>query len=100
MSCTPSHWTPIHSCNPGATVMRWRPYCQRTARSQAPVAQRIEQQPSNLSVVGSIPTGGARFLTDPDGNVLVSGVGNELTDALLGLAIGIEAKEKDSNDDG
>ncbi len=28
-------------------------------RSQAPVAQRIEQQPSNLSVVGSIPTGGA-----------------------------------------
>jgi hypothetical protein len=30
----------------------------------------------------------------------VSGVGNELTDALLGLAIGIEAKENDSNDDG
>jgi hypothetical protein len=29
---------------------------------QAPVAQRIEQQPSNLSVVGSIPTGGARSL--------------------------------------
>jgi hypothetical protein len=27
--------------------------------SPAPVAQRIEQQPSNLSVVGSIPTGGA-----------------------------------------
>jgi hypothetical protein len=26
----------------------------------APVAQRIEQQPSNLSVVGSIPTGGAK----------------------------------------
>src|SRR5215203_4860295 len=25
----------------------------------APVAQRIEQQPSNLSVVGSSPTGGA-----------------------------------------
>jgi hypothetical protein len=25
----------------------------------APVAQWIEQQPSNLSVVGSIPTGGA-----------------------------------------
>jgi hypothetical protein len=32
----------------------------RTARSQAPVAQRIEQQPSNLSVVGSSPTGGAK----------------------------------------
>ena len=27
----------------------------------APVAQRIEQQPSNLSVVGSIPTGGAKY---------------------------------------
>ena len=33
-------------------------------------------------------------LSDPDGNVLVSGVGNDLTDALLG------SKEKDSNDDG
>jgi hypothetical protein len=35
-------------------------------------------------------------LGDPDGNVLVSGVGNELTDALLGFAIGIEANENDS----
>ena len=30
----------------------------------APVAQRIEQQPSNLSVVGSIPTGGAKHGSD------------------------------------
>jgi hypothetical protein len=29
---------------------------------QAPVAQRIEQQPSNLSVPGSNPGGGARSL--------------------------------------
>jgi hypothetical protein len=28
-------------------------------RAKAPVAQRIEQQPSNLTVVGSSPTGGA-----------------------------------------
>jgi hypothetical protein len=37
-------------------------------------------------------------LSDPDGDVLVSGVGNELTDVLLGLAMGIEAKDNDSND--
>ena len=30
------------------------------SRAPAPVAQRIEQQPSNLSVVGSSPTRGAR----------------------------------------
>jgi hypothetical protein len=30
----------------------------------APVAQRIEQQPSNLSVVGSSPTGGAKHGSD------------------------------------
>jgi hypothetical protein len=36
----------------------------RTARSLAPVAQRIEQQPSNLSVVGSSPTGGAKHSFD------------------------------------
>jgi hypothetical protein len=38
-------------------------------------------------------------LSDTDGNVLVSGVGNELTNALLGLAIAMEAKET-NNDDG
>src|SRR3954469_11803754 len=36
---------------------RERVSADRTA--PAPVAQRIEQQPSNLSVVGSSPTGGA-----------------------------------------
>jgi hypothetical protein len=29
----------------------------------------------------------------------VSGPGNELTDVLLGMAVGMEAKENDSNDD-
>ena len=38
-------------------------------------------------------------LSDPDANVLVTGVGSELTDALLGLAIGMEAKDNDSTDD-
>jgi hypothetical protein len=38
-------------------------------------------------------------LRDPDGNVLVSGPGNELTDVLLGMAVGMEAKENASNDD-
>ena len=33
-------------------------------KDPAPVAQRIEQQPSNLSVVGSIPTGGAKHGSD------------------------------------
>jgi hypothetical protein len=34
----------------------------------APVAQRIEQQPSNLSVVGSIPTGGAIVMSQDIGD--------------------------------
>jgi hypothetical protein len=54
--------------SPGAKVIR-EPgrTAHPTARSQAPVAQRIEQQPSNLSVVGSSPTGGANIV------VLLSG---------------------------
>jgi hypothetical protein len=51
----------------GATVMR-EPGCPyllpQDACSPAPVAQRIEQQPSNLSVVGSSPTGGAKYGSD------------------------------------
>jgi hypothetical protein len=31
-------------------------------------------------------------LRDPNGNVLVSGPGNELTDVLLGMAVGLEDK--------
>jgi hypothetical protein len=31
-------------------------------------------------------------LLDPDGKVLVSGPGNELTDVLLGMAVGLEDK--------
>jgi hypothetical protein len=34
-------------------------------------------------------------LLDPDGKVLVSGPGNELTDVLLGMAIGLEGKAKE-----
>jgi hypothetical protein len=54
------------SCgSPGATVIRepGRTTTGRHAR-KAPVAQRIEQQPSNLSVVGSSPTGGAKHGSD------------------------------------
>jgi hypothetical protein len=35
-------------------------------------------------------------LRDPDGNVLVSGPGNELTDVLLGMAVELENKGKDA----
>jgi hypothetical protein len=35
-------------------------------------------------------------LRDPDGEVLVSGPGNELTDVLLGMAIGLEGRAKES----
>jgi hypothetical protein len=44
----------------GATVMRELAVLGADGALPAPVAQRIEQQPSNLSVVGSIPTGGAK----------------------------------------
>ena len=38
----------------------WRPRALRYRGSAAPVAQRIEQEPSNLLVAGSIPAGGTR----------------------------------------
>ena len=48
----------------GATVMREAAVRSPDSSWPAPVAQRIEQQPSNLSVVGSIPTGGAEHGSD------------------------------------
>ena len=51
----------------GSEIQRYSdPRAGRTygRRARAPVAQRIEQQPSNLSVVGSSPTGGAKHGSD------------------------------------
>ena len=44
----------------------------------APVAQRIEQQPSNLSVTGSIPVGGTKLSRDLARSIAAYGLGRDL----------------------
>ena len=55
-----------------------------------PIAKTYKITASELDVPGPYHY----ELTDPDGSVLDSGVGNKLTDVLLGLAVGMEAREK------
>lgn len=44
--------------------------------SIAPIAQMVEQQPFKLMVVGSIPTGGTKFIW---GNIATNGSRKELS---------------------